>query len=338
MLKTSDFDYELPESLIAQVPLENRSSSRLLVLDKKTGAIEHRVFTDVLEYLNAGDTLVINNTRVMPARLRGQRLEVRGQRVAAEVLLLKRKERDIWECIGRKLKLNSEIEFGDGLLKAKVIKILDDGNRLIEFFYKGIWEEILDKLGEMPLPPYIKEKLLDKERYQTVYSKEEGSAAAPTAGLHWTKELLKKVRDKGVAIAEITLHVGLGTFRPVSEEDATKHDMHSEWYEIDEKNANIINATKGRIIANGTTVVRVLETVGQDRKVKACSGDTQIFIYPPYKFKMVDALITNFHLPKSTLMMLVSSLAGRENILNAYKEAVKEKYRFFSFGDAMLIK
>jgi len=361
MLKTSDFDYELPQELIAQVPLENRSSSRLLVLNKQTGAIEHRVFTDILEYLNKGDTLVINNTRVIPARLRGQRLGVRGQRIAVEVLLLKRKEGDVWECIGKKLKLNSEIIFGDGLLKAKVIKILDDGNRLVEFDYKGIWEEILDKLGEMPLPPYIKEKLLDKERYQTVYSKEEGSAAAPTAGLHWTKELLLKVRDKGVNIAEITLHVGLGTFRPVREEDATKHDMHSEWYEIDERNAKIINSTRGKVIANGTTVVRVLETVAQRTmnneqrttieefaeanseilgikpKVSAQSGETDIFIYPPYEFKMVDALITNFHLPKSTLMMLVSSLAGRENILNAYEEAVREKYRFFSFGDAMLI-
>ena len=330
MLKTSDFDYELPQELIAQTPLENRSSSRLLVLDKRTGAIEHRQFSDILEYLNIGDTLVINNTKVIPARLISENVEI---------LLLKRINGNIWECIGKNLKLGKEISFGDGLLNAKVTEVLENGNRLVEFHYDGIWEEVLDKLGEMPLPPYIKEKMQDKNRYQTVYAKFEGSAAAPTAGLHWTSELLDKVREKGLNIAELTLHVGIGTFRPVRDEDISAHDMHSEWFSIDEKNAGIINNTKGRIIANGTTSVRVLESIAdENRKVKACEGNTNIFIYPPYKFKIVDALITNFHLSKSTLMMLVSSLAGRENIMAAYREAIAEEYRFFSFGDAMLIK
>lgn len=341
-MKVSDFDFELPEELIAQHPLEKRDSSRLMVLDKKTGSIEHRSFHDVIEYLNAGDTLVLNNTRVMPARLIGEKEETGGK---IEFLLLKRIEGDKWECLakpGKRAKIGQSFTFGEGKLKCKVVDIIEEGNRIIEFSYDGIFEQVLDELGEMPLPPYITEKLDDKERYQTVYSKEKGSAAAPTAGLHFTNELLDQIKAKGVNIAYVTLHVGLGTFRPVKVEDINEHVMHSEYYHLDKENADLINETKKRgnkIIAVGTTSTRTLETIGDENGfVREQSGWTDIFIYPGYKYKVIDELITNFHLPESTLIMLVSALAGKENVMNAYNTAVKEKYRFFSFGDSMIIK
>ena len=341
-MKVSDFYFELPEELIAQYPLEKRDSSRLMVLDKKTGEIEHRKFHDILEYLNEGDTLVLNNTRVLPARLIGEKEETGGK---IEFLLLKRIEGDKWECLakpGRKAKVGTVFTFGEGKLKAIVREIGEEGNRIIEFKYDGIFEQVLDELGQMPLPPYIHEKLEDKERYQTVYSKEKGSAAAPTAGLHFTEELLKEIKDKGVNIAYLTLHVGLGTFRPVKVDDVNNHVMHSEYYHLDKENADLINKTKEvgkRVIAVGTTSSRTLETIGDENgRVREQSGWTYIFIYPGYKFKIVDNLITNFHLPESTLIMLVSALAGQDNIMNAYNTAVKEKYRFFSFGDSMFIK
>ncbi|MBO3394185.1 tRNA preQ1(34) S-adenosylmethionine ribosyltransferase-isomerase QueA [Clostridium perfringens] len=341
-MKVSDFYFELPEELIAQYPLEKRDSSRLMVLDKKTGEIEHRKFHDILEYLNEGDTLVLNNTRVLPARLIGEKEETGGK---IEFLLLKRIEGDKWECLakpGRKAKVGTVFTFGEGKLKAIVREIGEEGNRIIEFKYDGIFEQVLDELGQMPLPPYIHEKLEDKERYQTVYSKEKGSAAAPTAGLHFTEELLKEIKDKGVNIAYLTLHVGLGTFRPVKVDDVNNHVMHSEYFHLDKENAELINKTKEagkRVIAVGTTSSRTLETIGDENgRVREQSGWTDIFIYPGYKFKIVDNLITNFHLPESTLIMLVSALAGQDNIMNAYNTAVKEKYRFFSFGDSMFIK
>ena len=341
-MKVSDFYFELPEELIAQYPLEKRDSSRLMVLDKKTGEIEHRKFHDILEYLNEGDTLVLNNTRVLPARLIGEKEETGGK---IEFLLLKRIEGDKWECLakpGRKAKVGTVFTFGEGKLKAIVREIGEEGNRIIEFKYDGIFEQVLDELGQMPLPPYIHEKLEDKERYQTVYSKEKGSAAAPTAGLHFTEELLKEIKDKGVNIAYLTLHVGLGTFRPIKVDDVNNHVMHSEYYHLDKENAELINKTKEagkRVIAVGTTSSRTLETIGDENgRVREQSGWTDIFIYPGYKFKIVDNLITNFHLPESTLIMLVSALAGQDNIMNAYNTAVKEKYRFFSFGDSMFIK
>ena len=340
-LLKSDFYFDLPEELIAQDPLEDRSSSRLLVLDKNTGNVEHRVFRDIVDYLKAGDCLVINNTKVIPARLMGVR---EGTGATIEVLLLKRKENDIWETLvkpGKKAKVGTKIIFGEGLLVGEVVDIVEEGNRLIQFSYEGIFEEILDKLGQMPLPPYITHQLQDKNRYQTVYAKYDGSAAAPTAGLHFTPELLQMVRDKGVEIAEVTLHVGLGTFRPVKEDNLLNHHMHSEFYNIEQSEADKINKAKAqghRVISVGTTSTRTLESVAtEDGIVKACSGWTEIFIYPGYQFKVVDALITNFHLPESTLVMLVSALAGRENVLAAYKQAIEERYRFFSFGDAMFI-
>lgn len=341
-MKVSDFYFDLPEELIAQYPLEKRDSSRLMVVDKKTGEIEHRRFHDILEYLKEGDTLVLNNTRVLPARLIGAKEETGGK---IEFLLLKRIERDKWECLakpGRRAKVGTVFTFGEGKLKAIVREIGEEGNRIIEFMYDGIFEQVLDELGQMPLPPYIHEKLEDKERYQTVYSKEKGSAAAPTAGLHFTEELLKEIKAKGVNIAYLTLHVGLGTFRPVKVDDVNNHIMHSEYYHLDKENADLINKTKesgNRVIAVGTTSTRTLETIGDENgRVREQSGWTDIFIYPGYKFNIVDNLITNFHLPESTLIMLVSALAGQDNIMNAYNEAVKEKYRFFSFGDSMFIK
>lgn len=337
-LKKSDFYFDLPQELIAQDPLEDRSSSRLLVVDKETGKTEHKIFRDIVDYLNPGDCLVLNNTKVIPARLYGERAETGG---AVEVLLLKRKENDIWETLvkpGKKCKPGQRLVFGDGKLKATVLETIEDGNRLIQFEYEGIWEEVLDSLGEMPLPPYITHKLADKNRYQTVYAKFEGSAAAPTAGLHFTPELLKKIEDKGIKLAYVTLHVGLGTFRPVKEENILDHHMHTEVYQVTKEAADIINETKksgGRVICVGTTSCRTVESASdEDGIVKAGSGDTSIFIYPGYKFKVLDCLITNFHLPESTLVMLVSALAGRENVLAAYEEAIREKYRFFSFGDA----
>ena len=341
-MKTSDFDFYLPEELIAQHPLEKRDYSKLMVLDKETGKIEHKHFYNVIEYLNPGDTLVLNNTRVMPARLIGEKAESGGK---IEFLLLKRIEGDKWECLakpGKRAKIGTEFVFGKGKLKCKVVDIVEEGNRIIEFSYDGIFEQVLDELGEMPLPPYIKEKLEKKEMYQTVYAKYDGSAAAPTAGLHFTEELLQKIKDKGVEIANVTLHVGIGTFRPVKEENIEEHDMHTEHYYIKKEDAEKINNTRkngGRIIAVGTTSCRVLESVADENgMVKEVEGDTSIFIYPGYKFKCIDSLITNFHLPESTLVMLVSALAGREYILDAYKEAVNQKYRFFSFGDAMYIE
>jgi len=342
-MNKEDFFYELPESLIAQDPLSDRSSSRLMVLDKNTGEIQHKIFKDIIDYLEPNDCLVINDTKVIPARLIGKRV---GTGATIEVLLLKRKqdEKDIWEVLvkpGKKAKVGTEISFGDGKLVAKVIDIVEEGNRLIQFTYNGIFEEILDELGQMPLPPYITHKLEDKNRYQTVYAKYQGSAAAPTAGLHFTKELLDNIKEKGISIASVTLHVGLGTFRPVKEENILEHHMHSEFYMINEEAAQKINETKkngGRIIAVGTTSTRTLEAAAkEDGTIPVSSGWTEIFIYPGYKFKVIDALITNFHLPESTLIMLISALAGREQVLNAYSIAVKEKYRFFSFGDAMLI-
>ena len=340
-MKTSDFNYDLPQELIAQDPLTDRSASRLMHLSIKDGSIEHRHFTDILEYLNPGDCLVINDTKVIPARLYGHKEETGA---LIEILLLKRNENDVWECLvkpGKKARKGTRISFGDGLLKGEIVDVIEDGNRLIHFEYNGIFEEILDQLGEMPLPPYITHKLQDKNRYQTVYAKHEGSAAAPTAGLHFTKELLEKVKEKGVQIAHVTLHVGLGTFRPVKVDDVEQHHMHSEYYVVEEDQAKLINDTKkngGRVIAVGTTSCRTLESAtGEDGVLKAGSSWTEIFIYPGYHFKMIDSLITNFHLPESTLMMLVSALAGKEKIMHAYEEAVKERYRFFSFGDAMLI-
>ena len=341
-MKTSDFYYDLPKELIAQDPLEDRSASRLMHLNKETGEYEHGHFRDILKYLKPGDCLVINDTKVIPARLYGSKV---GTDAAIEILLLKRRENDIWETLvkpGKKCKVGTVISFGDGILTGEVVDIVDEGNRLIQFHYDGIFEEILDQLGEMPLPPYITHKLQDKNRYQTVYAKHEGSAAAPTAGLHFTKELLQQVQDAGVKIAHVTLHVGLGTFRPVKVEDVTRHHMHSEFYVVEEDQAKLINDTKaagGRIIAVGTTSCRTLESAtGEDGILKAGSGWTEIFIYPGYRFKMIDGLITNFHLPESTLVMLVSALAGKEHIMAAYEAAVKEKYRFFSFGDAMFIE
>ena len=341
-MKTSDFYYDLPKELIAQDPLEDRSASRLMHLNKETGEYEHGHFRDILKYLKPGDCLVINDTKVIPARLYGSKV---GTDAAIEILLLKRRENDIWETLvkpGKKCKVGTVISFGDGILTGEVVDIVDEGNRLIQFHYDGIFEEILDQLGEMPLPPYITHKLQDKNRYQTVYAKHEGSAAAPTAGLHFTKELLQQVQDAGVKISHVTLHVGLGTFRPVKVEDVTQHHMHSEFYVVEEDQAKLINDTKaagGRVIAVGTTSCRTLESAtGEDGILKAGSGWTEIFIYPGYRFKMIDGLITNFHLPESTLVMLVSALAGKEHIMAAYEEAVREKYRFFSFGDAMFIE
>ncbi len=340
-LKKSDFYFDLPQELIAQDPLADRSSSRLLHLDKNTGAVEHHIFKEVPGFLNPGDCLVLNNTKVIPARLLGEREGTGGH---VEVLLLSRKEKDVWETLvkpGKKCKPGTRLVFGGGLLKAEVLETVEEGNRLIRFEYEGIWEELLDRLGEMPLPPYITHKLQDKNRYQTVYAKYEGSAAAPTAGLHFTKELLKEIEERGIKIVYVTLHVGLGTFRPVKEENVLEHHMHSEWYQVSPEAAKTINETKaagGRVICVGTTSCRTIESAaGQDGIVKAGSGDTQIFIYPGYHFKVLDGLITNFHLPESTLVMLVSALAGRENVLAAYQEAILERYRFFSFGDAMII-
>lgn len=341
-MKTSDFYYDLPQELIAQDPLEDRSSSRLLHLSMKDGSVEHRHFTDILDYLKEGDCLVVNDTRVIPARLYGHKEETGA---LIEILLLKRKENDIWECLvkpGKKARPGAKLVFGDGILKGEIIDVVEEGNRLIQFQYEGIFEEILDQLGEMPLPPYITHKLEDKNRYQTVYAKNDGSAAAPTAGLHFTQELLQKVQEKGVKIAHVTLHVGLGTFRPVKVDDVENHHMHSEFYVVEEDQARLINETKAsghRVIAVGTTSCRTLESAADESGVlKAGSGWTEIFIYPGYRFKMIDGLITNFHLPESTLMMLVSALAGKEQIMAAYEEAVKERYRFFSFGDAMFIE
>ena len=341
-MKVSDFDFYLPEELIAQHALKKRDASRLMVLDKKTGNIEHKSFHDVIDYLNEGDTLVLNNTRVMPARLIGEKENTGGK---IEFLLLKRIEGDKWECLakpGKRAKIGQRFTFGEGKLKCEVVDIVEEGNRVIEFSYDGIFEQVLDELGEMPLPPYITERLEDRERYQTVYSKEKGSAAAPTAGLHFTEELLKEIKAKGINIAYLTLHVGLGTFRPVKVDDVNEHIMHSEFYHLDKENADIINETKKRgnkVIAVGTTSTRTLETIGDENGfVREQSGWTDIFLYPGYKYKVIDELITNFHLPESTLIMLVSALAGKENVMNAYNEAVKERYRFFSFGDSMLIK
>lgn len=340
-LRTSDFYFDLPEELIAQDPLEDRSSSRLLMLDKTTGDMKHETFKNVIDYLAPGDCLVLNNTKVIPARLIGNR-ETGG---AVEVLLLKRHQDDVWETLvkpGKKCKPGAKLIFGDGLLKAEVLETVEEGNRLIKFYYEGIFEEVLDKLGEMPLPPYITHKLQDKNRYQTVYAKYEGSAAAPTAGLHFTNELLQKIEEKGVKIAYVTLHVGLGTFRPVKVDNVLEHHMHSEYYEITKESAETINTTKAsgkKVICVGTTSCRTIESAADENgHLEPCCGNTEIFIYPGYKFKVLDELITNFHLPESTLVMLVSALAGRDNVLNAYKEAVKERYRFFSFGDAMFVR
>lgn len=340
-LRKSDFYFDLPEELIAQDPLEDRSSSRLLVLNKNTGEIEHHVFKDILDFLHEGDCIVLNNTKVIPARLMGVKADTGA---AIEVLLLKRRENDIWETLvkpGKKARPGAVISFGDGILTGTVLDIVEEGNRLIQFSYEGIFEEVLDRLGEMPLPPYITHKLQDKSRYQTVYAKYEGSAAAPTAGLHFTQDLLKKVEEKGVKIAYVTLHVGLGTFRPVKEDNVLNHHMHSEFYQVTPEAADLINNTKaagGRVICVGTTSCRTIESAANEEgKVIAGCDNTEIFIYPGYKFKVLDNLITNFHLPESTLIMLVSALAGKDHVLNAYKTAVDMKYRFFSFGDAMFI-
>ncbi|MDV3428789.1 MAG: tRNA preQ1(34) S-adenosylmethionine ribosyltransferase-isomerase QueA [Bacillota bacterium] len=341
-MKKTDFYYDLPQELIAQHPLEKRDSSRLMVLDKTTGEIEHKIFSHVIDYMNKGDVLVLNDTRVLPARLIGEKEDTKGK---MELLLLKRIDKDRWETLvkpGRRAHIGSRFSFGTDKLIGEITEILDDGNRIVKFIYNGIFEEILDELGEMPLPPYIKEKLEDKERYQTVYSKEEGSAAAPTAGLHFTKELLEDLKNKGINIVYLTLHVGLGTFRPVKENNIEDHKMHSEYYCLSREAADIINQGRkrgNRIISVGTTSCRTLETLGDENgMIKEGSGWTDIFIYPGYKFKIVDCLITNFHLPESTLLMLVSALAGEDSIKNAYETAVSMKYRFFSFGDAMLIK
>ena len=341
-MKTSDFYYDLPKELIAQDPLEDRSSSRLLVLHRKSGRVEHRVFTDIVEYLKPGDCLVRNNTKVIPARLYGTRVDTGA---TIELLLLKRMENDVWETLvkpGKKARQGAVISFGDGILTGEIIDVKEDGNRLIQFRYEGIFEEILDQLGQMPLPPYITHTLKDKNRYQTVYAKYEGSAAAPTAGLHFTEELFQKLEEKGVLVANVTLHVGLGTFRPVKVDDVSKHHMHTEFYQVTKEEADKINKAKqagGRIVCVGTTSCRTIESAADENGVlKPGQGDTDIFIYPGYSFKMMDVLITNFHLPESTLLMLVSAFAGKENIFEAYEQAVKEKYRFFSFGDAMLLK
>ena len=340
-LLKSDFYFDLPQELIAQDPLEDRSSSRLLTLDKTTGAVGHHIFREIVDYLHPGDCLVLNNTKVIPARLLGQREET-GAHV--EVLLLKRRENDVWETLvkpGKKCKPGTRLVFGDGLLRAQVLETVEEGNRLIRFEYEGIWEEVLDRLGEMPLPPYITHKLQDKNRYQTVYARYEGSAAAPTAGLHFTKELLSQIEAKGVKVVYVTLHVGLGTFRPVKEDNVLNHHMHSEYYQVTEETAKVINDTKaagGRVICVGTTSCRTVESAADEEgRVIPGADNTEIFIYPGYKFKVLDGLITNFHLPESTLVMLVSALAGREHVLAAYEEAIRERYRFFSFGDAMYI-
>ena len=338
-MKLKDFYYDLPEELIAQDPLEDRSSSRLMVLSK-TDDISNHIFSEVIDYLKPGDCLVINNTKVIPARLFGIK---EGTQAKIEILLLKRREDNVWEALvkpGKKAKVGTVLDFGEGLMKGTVIDVVEEGNRLIKFEYEGIFEEILDKLGQMPLPPYITHQLKDKNRYQTVYAVHEGSAAAPTAGLHFTKELLEKIKEKGVEIANVTLHVGLGTFRPVKVENILEHHMHSEYFCIEQSEADKINNAKAsgnRVIAVGTTSVRTLESAAEDGKVIAKNGNTEIFIYPGYEFKIIDGLITNFHLPESTLLMLVSALAGREKVMEAYELAVKERYRFFSFGDAMLI-
>jgi len=341
-LKTSDFKFDLPQELIAQVPIEDRASSRLMVLDKETGNIEHKVFRDIIEYLNPGDCLVLNNTRVIPARLIGEKIETGGK---IEFLLLKRTEEDTWQALvkpGKRAKVGTKFSFGNGKLIGEVVDLSDEGSRIIKFHYDGIFEEILDELGNMPLPPYITARLDEKERYQTVYSKHNGSAAAPTAGLHFTEELLNKIKEKGVDIAFVTLHVGLGTFRPVKVEDVLNHKMHSEYYMVSQEAADKINRAKENgknVICVGTTSCRTIESAcNEDGKMKETSGWTEIFIYPGYKFKVLDKLITNFHLPESTLIMLVSAICGKDNVLNAYNEAVKERYRFFSFGDAMIIK
>ncbi len=341
-MNVSDFNYELPKELIAQDPLEKRSESRLMVLDKATGKVTHKHFYDIIEYINEGDCLIINNTKVIPARLYGVKEDTGA---AIEILLLRRVDGNTWECLsrpGKKARVGARIVFGEGLLTGEIVDVVEEGNRLIRFEYDGIFEEILDKLGEMPLPPYITHKLQDKSRYQTVYAKYDGSAAAPTAGLHFTPELLQSLRDKGVKIAEVTLHVGLGTFRPVKVENVLEHHMHSEYYEITKEACDIINNTKangGKVISVGTTSTRTVESAADENGLLTPKkGDTDIFIYPGFNFKVIDSLITNFHLPESTLIMLVSALAGRENVLAAYEEAVKERYRFFSFGDAMLIK
>lgn len=341
-MQLSDFNFDLPEELIAQDPLEDRSSSRLMVVDKVTGETDHRTFKNIIEYLNEGDCLVLNNTKVIPARLYGIK---EGTDASVEILLLKREQNDIWECLvrpGKKLRTGAKVNFGNGILKGEIIDVMEDGNRHIKFYYDGIFEEILDELGQMPLPPYIKHQLKDKNRYQTVYAKYDGSAAAPTAGLHFTKELLNEIRAKGVEIAYVTLHVGLGTFRPVKVDNILEHHMHSEYYEILQSEADKINNAKKRgnkVICVGTTSCRTVESAADENGLlKGSKGWTDIFIYPGYEFKVLDRLITNFHLPESTLLMLVSALAGRENILNAYKEAVEQRYRFFSFGDAMFIK
>ncbi len=340
-MKKSDFYFDLPERLIAQDPLEDRSSSRLLVLDKKSGAMQHHTFKEIVHYLRQGDCLVLNDTKVIPARLLGEREDTKA---AVELLLLKRREADTWETLvrpGKKCRPGAEISFGGGLLKAEILDIVEEGNRLVKFRYDGIFEEVLDRLGEMPLPPYITHKLTDRNRYQTVYAKHEGSAAAPTAGLHFTHELLEQIRGMGVKIVYVTLHVGLGTFRPVKEDDILKHHMHSEYYTVSEETADTVNTVKkagGRVVCVGTTSCRTVESASDENGVlRAGSGNTEIFIYPGYRFRVLDALITNFHLPESTLIMLVSALAGREHVLSAYEEAVREEYRFFSFGDAMFI-
>ena len=340
-MKTSDFYYDLPKELIAQDPLEDRSSSRLLVLHRKSGRVEHRVFTDIVEYLKPGDCLVRNNTKVIPARLYGTRVDTGA---TIELLLLKRMENDVWETLvkpGKKARQGVVISFGDGILTGEIIDVIEDGNRLIQFRYEGIFEEILDQLGQMPLPPYITHTLKDKNRYQTVYAKYEGSAAAPTAGLHFTEELFQKLEEKGVLVANVTLHVGLGTFRPVKVDDVSKHHMHTEFYQVTKEEADRINKAKqagGRIVCVGTTSCRTIESAADENGVlKPGQGDTDIFIYPGYSFKMMDVLITNFHLPESTLLMLVSALAGKEQVMRVYEEAVRERYRFFSFGDAMII-
>lgn len=340
-MNVKDFDYELPEELIAQDPLKDRAGSRLMVLNRRTGEVEHRHFRDILGYLNAGDCLVLNNTKVIPARLHGVKEDTQAH---IEVLLLRRRDKDVWETLvkpGKKAKCGTRIVFGDGLLTGEVTGIVEEGNRLIRFTYEGIFEEILDRLGQMPLPPYITHELLDKNRYQTVYAKYDGSAAAPTAGLHFTEELLEQAKEKGIRIAEVTLHVGLGTFRPVKVENVLDHHMHAEFYMVSAEAAETVNRTKqegGRVVAVGTTSTRTLESAADaDGMLRETSGWTEIFIYPGYQFKVIDALITNFHLPQSTLVMLVSALAGRERVLDAYRIAVKERYRFFSFGDAMYI-
>jgi S-adenosylmethionine:tRNA ribosyltransferase-isomerase len=341
-MKTQDFNFELPQELIAQEPLSDRSSSRLLVLDKGTGEVSHKHFSDIIEFFNEGDCLVINDTKVIPARLLGEKKDTKAH---VEILLLNRKDKDIWEAIvrpGKKLRPGTVVSFGGGQLEAQILEVLETGNRLVKFMYEGIFEQVLDQLGEMPLPPYITHKLQDKNRYQTVYAKHEGSAAAPTAGLHFTPELLEKIRQKGVKIANVTLHVGLGTFRPVKVDNVLEHQMHSEFYVVEQTQADIINTAKkngNKIISVGTTSTRTLESCADEQGfVKAQSGWTNIFIYPGYSFKVVDELITNFHLPESTLIMLVSAMAGKENVLKAYEIAVKQRYRFFSFGDAMFIR